>query len=320
MNDKYRETFEQVRASGRLKTEVRNMTELERGKSKRRFPKAALIAAILVLALAGTAIAAETLALGPRSKLQTVQYIPRPHQNYAREHGYDIFVERDLIPEERLSDQMLDSVAVIASECDGTINSMVKNFESLEAGENFWGLELAGNAVLREAELGIVYIREPDEGPYDEGTCCAMTFCDKNGLLWSTLDRRYLVSCRDGNGSMTVNVKASIAAENARESYSKHALDPRVRFSGDPDKTKQSGEYYVTPSGLESVIVTVRRTLGADVNPHITRDISAYFVRDDIVYTLSVSDCSNGSAVYEFFEFRDEEVVEVLKQILDAYE
>lgn len=58
MEEKYREMFDEVRASARLREEVRNMTKLEQKMPRRRrLPKAWLIAAALLLVLAGTAAA-----------------------------------------------------------------------------------------------------------------------------------------------------------------------------------------------------------------------------------------------------------------------
>lgn len=59
MGNRYRETFDQVRASERLRKEVLEMVKKEQAvPPKRRIPKAALIAAVLILALAGTTLAA----------------------------------------------------------------------------------------------------------------------------------------------------------------------------------------------------------------------------------------------------------------------
>ena len=59
MRNLYRETFDHVHASQALRQEVWSMTRRERNEEKRRrIPAAALIAAILVLALTGTTLAA----------------------------------------------------------------------------------------------------------------------------------------------------------------------------------------------------------------------------------------------------------------------
>lgn len=56
MERKYREMFGEVHASDRLKQEVLNMTKQKRSQ-RRHIPLAALIAAVLVVVLAGTALA-----------------------------------------------------------------------------------------------------------------------------------------------------------------------------------------------------------------------------------------------------------------------
>ena len=58
MNDLYRKTFDEIHASDALRQEVLNMTKQERAMAKRQIPRMVLIAAIVVLALAGTALAA----------------------------------------------------------------------------------------------------------------------------------------------------------------------------------------------------------------------------------------------------------------------
>lgn len=58
MKEEYRQVFDQVHASRRLCEEVAQMTKLERRNPKKRFPKGILIAAAILVALAGSAIAA----------------------------------------------------------------------------------------------------------------------------------------------------------------------------------------------------------------------------------------------------------------------
>lgn len=57
MRDLYRETFDEIHASEALRQEVLNMTKQERTAAKRQIPRMLLIAAVIVLALAGTAVA-----------------------------------------------------------------------------------------------------------------------------------------------------------------------------------------------------------------------------------------------------------------------
>lgn len=58
MEQQYREMFDEVRSSSRLQEEVRNMTQMERKPARRRIPKKVLIAAAVLVVLAGTAVAA----------------------------------------------------------------------------------------------------------------------------------------------------------------------------------------------------------------------------------------------------------------------
>lgn len=58
MERQYREMFDEVRSSSRLREEVTRMTMMERKPARRRLPKKALLAAAVLVVLAGTAVAA----------------------------------------------------------------------------------------------------------------------------------------------------------------------------------------------------------------------------------------------------------------------
>lgn len=58
MERRYREMFDEVRSSTRLQEEVSRMTQMERKPARQRFPKKALLAAAVLVVLAGTAVAA----------------------------------------------------------------------------------------------------------------------------------------------------------------------------------------------------------------------------------------------------------------------
>lgn len=58
MEQQYRDMFDEVRSSSRLQEEVRKMSEMERKPARRRIPKKILIAAAVLVVLAGTAVAA----------------------------------------------------------------------------------------------------------------------------------------------------------------------------------------------------------------------------------------------------------------------
>ena len=58
MEQQYREMFDEVRSSSRLREEVQHMTQLEQKPARHRLPKKALLAAAVLVVLAGTALAA----------------------------------------------------------------------------------------------------------------------------------------------------------------------------------------------------------------------------------------------------------------------
>ena len=58
MERRYREMFDEVRSSTRLQEEVSRMTQMERKPARQRLPKKALLAAAVLVVLAGTAVAA----------------------------------------------------------------------------------------------------------------------------------------------------------------------------------------------------------------------------------------------------------------------
>ena len=58
MERRYREMFDEVRSSSRLREEVTRMTTMERKPARRRLPKKTLLAAAVLVVLAGTAVAA----------------------------------------------------------------------------------------------------------------------------------------------------------------------------------------------------------------------------------------------------------------------
>ena len=58
MERQYREMFDEVRSSSRLREEVTRMTMMERKPARRRLPKKVLLAAAVLVVLAGTAVAA----------------------------------------------------------------------------------------------------------------------------------------------------------------------------------------------------------------------------------------------------------------------
>ena len=316
MRKQYQETFAQVRASGRLRTEVMNMTEQERSGGRRRFPKAALIAAALVLALAGTAVGAELLGL-------TVNFVTGSSwcENESPSTGYEILVDRALMPAGRLSAEALE---LAASTGDGVC---YLDFPTLEEGRSFWGLELPGNPMLNIPQMMKV---QTSSGTYT-GECVLRMSCQGGALMWSDLETHYSVP-RYSQRPVTVWLTASIVTENAANLDYENARNVGRYFNAEPDGVVQSYEEYVTPSGLEAVIVTSHvitqiepeaEAKASEEAAQVARELrctSAFFVRDDILYELTVNDFAFDVGEDACFRYKEEDALEILKEILDAYE
>ena len=117
----YKETFDGVHASQRLKTEVLNMKREEKVTGKRRIPAAALAAAILVFVLAGTAVAEEII---NRVNVDLVN----PDEAGVSTEGYSLRIRFSPIPLESLSEEALERFAY--GEGDGSIATKGRPTES----------------------------------------------------------------------------------------------------------------------------------------------------------------------------------------------
>ena len=101
MKEEYRQVFDQVHASERLREEVAQMTKLERRNPKKRFPKGILIAAAILAVLAGSAIAT----VGMPGTLPVLKHFPGYGSNADTHTGIAVdqrpmetFETSDLLP------------------------------------------------------------------------------------------------------------------------------------------------------------------------------------------------------------------------------
>lgn len=280
MEKLYRETFDEVRASGRLRTEVWNMREQER--TKRRMPKAALIAAVLVLALAGTAVAAESLGW---VKLESVE------DAGGNGPGYHVRGDVDLLPLESLSRELLDEPKEEQEEG-------LYTFDSWSDMEEFLGLELADNPRLEQMDRRNVGVM-----PYGGSTVYAPCI-----LSVQYLNKEPGMLC----------IRASYA-ENCFYCFNISALLYTEAFGADPRQDfSQAGYYgagdtveeeYVTPNGLEATIATVDWKRWGN---NSYQGIRAYFLKNNAQFCVSVS---LGSTDQD-----PDTAMELMKEILDGYE
>lgn len=146
MNDLYRKTFDEVHASEALRQEVLNMTKQEKAVVRRQVPRMVLIAAIVVLALAGTALAAALPGIQEWFS-----------QQWTKETGQPIHKDQM-----GLIDQLTDAVGVSA-----TVDGVTVTVDSVTRGEDVLWLLLEAEGLPPEEELEEL-LGAPEQPPEEE--------------------------------------------------------------------------------------------------------------------------------------------------------
>lgn len=282
MEKEYREMFDGVRASERLRREVMDMKRDET-KRVRRIPRTALIAAVLLIVLAGTAVAAELLG--------HVQIdLKNPNETNTSGDGYTGGADFQTIPAENLSDAALER----AAETEEAFTNW--KFDSWSDAAAFLGLELQSSPKLEELPL----VKK-------KGGCNAMV------LAYSGEEQQR-------NVPFLIILSTTYQADGCRVTQSAHM---EFQYPDYPQRETGLGfakhrgethlEEYTTPSGIQASIITTTQKIGlakaVDYTTHI-----AYWVTDNILYSLQTS-------IHDPVDHPDSvHAVEILKDILDSYE
>lgn len=283
MEKEYRKMFDGVRASDRLRMEVMNMKR-EDNKRIRRIPRAALIAAALAVILAGTALAAELL-----GHIQIE--LKNPNETNTSGDGYTGGAVFQTIPAESLSEAALER----AAEMEDVVGSW--EFDSWPEAAAFLGLELQSNPKLEE----LPPIKR-------KGGCDAMV------LTYSGEDQQH-------NVPFLLFLSTTYQADGCRITQNAHM---QFQYPGHPQRETGLGfakhrgetrlEEYTTHSGMQASIVTNTRKTGAADGGVDRTTYVAYWVTDNVLYSLQI-----GS--HDPVDYPDSvRAVEILKEILDAYE
>ena len=292
MRKAYQELFDEVHASERLRTEVMNMknTESTDMRPKRRIPAAALIAAVLVVVLAGTALAGEYLG---RFRIEWLSGFQTPGGEI---DGYSVTLEDVRFPAEELS----DAVFTIGEEI-GDVHQPHRQiaFDSWTECEEFLGVELADNPRLAELQ---------------KSTC---SFGRDRAHVWLALYYAPMLPTsihadayyRQGN-EITVSQGVSI-----RTQYD--IWGPEDRDYLVPQNGEDTLEYeaYTMSNGTEALLFTDTYETTDRGKPFSDFDCCyASFIMNDMRYLLNVSVRSNPGEVPEVG------ALALAKEILDAYE
>lgn len=262
----YKETFDGVHASQRLKEEVLNMKREGNGTKRRRIPAAALVAAVLVVVLAGTAVAIEYLGCVTIVPMDQVMDERAPDT-------YAIYGNCDRIPVESLSDEVLAFAAETGTQ-DGMIMA-AKDFASFAECELFLGLELADNPEL-EAQPW-----------YEDGKPAASTV--------------YVFSCQQMPASIRVDSIYEVDGYRINEYALLRTENDESTAAYDIAMSLSEGgvfEEYVTRSGMEVAIFTEESATGE-------RIYSAYFTRNSALFMVSLLDGNAGTELDTLKEILD---------------
>lgn len=292
MKKAYQELFDGVHASGRLRMEVMDMKHAENAgmRPKRRIPPAALIAAVLVVALAGTALAAEYLGC---FRIEWLSGFQTPEGEI---DGYSVAMEDVRFPAEKLSDE----VFAIGEEI-GDVHRPHRRiaFDSWAECEEFLGVEPADNPRLAEMQKSTCSI----------GRDRAHVWLD---LYYAPVLPTGIHACvyyRQGN-DITVSQGVSIRTQYGI--WDQEQWDYLV-----PQEEGDTLEYeaYTMSSGIEALLF--RRTYETVDRGKPFSDFDccyASFIMNDMRYFLDVSVRSEPG------EAPETGALELAKEILDAYE
>lgn len=210
------------------KKEVSGMKQMNR----RRIPAAAFVAAVLVIALAGTALA----------YFSRVTVAP-----YGDEGGYSVRAETGNVPLSELSEDVLQRAA------EASVSGELLPFQSWEEAEEYLGLDIADNARLEQMEKSLRAMSLGEDDSPVLAPCLLLLWYYGSGRP-DTID---LSACYE-EGDYAVNVEAVLLVEDPDFDWERsyHFANAGAEMSG--------AEQYVTPGGLETTIVTSRETFRED--------------------------------------------------------
>lgn len=238
--DRYRGAFGHIRApeGAALRAE-----EAAQGRRRGAWPRAALVAACLCVALLGGAVAAELSGV-----IQVTKFAGTLGEK--EEEGFAVNGEWKFFPADSLSEEV-NELAREHPRSDGW-----KGFFTWDEMEEFIGLELMDNPVLDEAYQGEVHVSGP-YGSYSE-PCLVEASSNSDGELtavcawagyrfWPTERRedRFILTVR---GRVYTDVFGAWREEDMDRTQMIVASENGMDYAQEP---------YVTPSGLETMIVRV---------------------------------------------------------------
>ena len=330
MENNYRDMMDAVKAPEGLRMEVMNMSEQERTKKTRPLPvRAALAAACIGALLMTAAIAAEGLGFDfvkifPDGEKKIRQGTVQGQESEGiQEWEVDYEVDgsgAEYIPLSALSQEIQDKRAQVNQE--GVYHQETLAFDTWAEVEEYLGLELADNDLL---DLGThrFPVRYSTNGVPELGNYLVDIRYPLNGAVGVTVSSQIELGYNKG-----CRMAAYIGAGGDPD-------DPGVTLnSGFPDNwTVESQESYLTPSGLETVIVHIKHAPlpREDGGEHQAGNYCAYFtlrgalfeVKTTYAYEVfpeGVEETMRPGVIWESHPPTQKQALATLKEILDAFE
>lgn len=246
MENNYRDMMDAVKAPEGLRMEVMNMSEQERTKKTRPLPvRVALAAACICALLVTAAIAAEGLGF---------DFVKIFNTKETEETDLDYMVDGSgvkHIPLSAFSPEVQALKGQYEDTDDGYVSSVELAFDSWEEAEEYLGYEIMDNPVLAQ-------------GTYDP-----ISFLSKEGDRLTGNCLVQIVFADDGEISLifvTSKINLPATSHDYRVTVILYVRHPLVEPSDDPivghkyngnSWTVEGAEDYLTPDGLETVIVNV---------------------------------------------------------------
>ena len=295
-NQKLNRVFDQVKLSPeREEAMLADLLSEKKGVSgmkqtnRRRIPAAVLAAAVLVV-LAGTALAVEYFG---KVEIELVDNM-MGHKS----GGYMAYGPNDRIPVEELSEEVRTLCAGMKLGDRATLP-----FRDWTAAEEYLGIELADNEVLERyvKSKGIQYdSTSPSGHPEKRYTHCRVDISASDDHL----PQRIRVETWSQKEDFTISVAAQMLTDAATE-WDKTGQG--TYFRGET-----SFREYTTPNGLEATIYSEATEIG-NFNKLAFKECTAYFVKNGVFFSVQVFDA--GSVDQGAGNPWD-----TLIEILDAYE
>lgn len=293
MKKEYRELFDEVHASQRLRTEVMNMKH-EEIKPTHRIPRAALIAAVLLIVLAGTAVAVEYFGW---IKIEPINGWTGSNGSVDGS-GYALTYEDDgRFPAESLSEE----VFAIGEEIgDVHLPHRTITFDSWTACEEFLGVELANNPRLKQMRKDAMRLEDRDGNTNRTYAYVSLSYSKQMPSYISA-------SACYKEGDVNVSQSAQILTQYAF--YDPEVSDIVVPQNGEEPLRKET---YITSDGTEAFIFI--DTYDTPISTYTS--CYAFFIRNNVRFTLNVSVKTHDRQE----PTNAPDALATTKEILDAYE